>query len=1419
MDKRKLKFRGGLHKNLIGSQTSLNSGSSFETKSHNAEPSTSKITLLSNKTFSSQSQNKSSNEEIFTNNSKSSQGETSIRKSKTSNVVSSRKRKSLSFSESKDEDDDDLGAPLAESTVLKKRRDNSTVTQIECENINSKNISTTLQNISTTLNTQCEFVKFLHESGIKLNPVAPHILSKDIIIVRQKMKELLNSKKYEKAKLMELMKDYFDDEQNLENALNDMEIFVNSEVSHVLHSSSLIKILLQVSELHPEIYSSLLTKLNEAILVADSIETVPWAISLLQQFRFLDVVTNSDALTNSLEQLLESCPTWFQRELILVLPDIVTDKQHQAVAEILDKVLEDNSEITSLILDCMSNLNLGKEYLDEYKNKILNLLKTNIKVNAIPAVVKFILEDCTNMDIFKKTLTVLRNIDMQPLAGENVAECYQNQLDIVDTLKMNMLLSKSIINTAITVIKDIVKDPKPLDIILLLLIFSTTEIRRKNVETIFKQHIRSGFYRASLLNSLYNDYKQVVQELQPAALQLSSNLLKSDERVFIDFAIDWLRLQFICHKKNMFNQREILERIIFLMGDNDQTVKNALTFLCKMVTKEEERQCLAPHCNHLRILLEKMDNLGLQDVGTVNDLLQNLCINSSSVSDSLRDDLFILLQKQLSNFKPLYVLIKYEEIILNKHFFYFKLNYFRTKCKGVLAAVMAIKHLMKKDETSKAAYNLFNTVLNNVKNCPRSQALFYDQLTLIISETQDIDTEFIKNLSNFIEEEFVNTYMIDKSSYRGELVPKFGLNKAEDEPQNCVLTFENKKFGAIVPISFKLLRTCCIKLSKNGDLDAIDSLLGCGILMPENFDVAENSTMDLVICCINWFREIISGFVMQKDSLLQKQVLQRLDNLIYLQTELSTLFSLCDTKYQPSPCYFHHFPLPHFVKIEKKVGRKGKKGKKVSPEKSTSFSETRSWELGSLICSKNPTYFRRLDATIVHLLDIKLKLNTSQSKQHNVSVKQVCFIVKELLTIFELENNENFVRDLIELLPIICSKLQDIVDTLREERNNQNNEAARLLLCLLTKIFNWKGFESVTYNLLLREGLRTVASQINKNNVTLRSCKELVGESCKYFESLADIATQISLAITLINTCQSIMKHSESYTRENKEKYAKMAFGFLCLEWPDDKEFTSQYKAAVIGLLNSWIDNETLPLQTVTTILEWLPDETPKLVKPQDCLNRIPSIKRNNFHFLFKKIFDGLVNGVKIALPLANRDPERIEIWSEVAANVQKLVQISKALTTKNNVLIFMKHMPILLKYFLNLGMPVLEHNLKYQMDDVTRILKMMQGGTRYLHTICCDSSEKKDITLSKYIPAAKSVLERLLYSVKGMLVLNNSPAAFWMGNLVNKNLEGQEILSQSVSSEGNTLPSSDVIDNLTNVSSDILDSDSDDDLPGDDDI
>lgn len=110
---------------------------------------------------------------------------------------------------------------------------------------------------------------------------------------------------------------------------------------------------------------------------------------MLHQFRFLDTVVNVDTLTTNIEQLLETCPQWFQYELILFLPDILSDIQHQDIAEILMKMLEENCELTNVILNCIASFNFSKEYLEQYKIKVLHLLKTNMKVEFIPAVIRY----------------------------------------------------------------------------------------------------------------------------------------------------------------------------------------------------------------------------------------------------------------------------------------------------------------------------------------------------------------------------------------------------------------------------------------------------------------------------------------------------------------------------------------------------------------------------------------------------------------------------------------------------------------------------------------------------------------------------------------------------------------------------------------------------------------------------------------------------------------------------------------------------------------------------------------------------------------------------------------------------------------------------------------------------------------------
>lgn len=137
-----------------------------------------------------------------------------------------------------------------------------------------------------------------------------------------------------------------------------------------------------------KIGNCILINIHILYIFRDSLDEVPWAVLLLHQFRFLDTITDIDVLTTNIQQLLETCPLWFQHELILFLPDILSDTQHQIIAEILTKMLEENCELTNVILNCIASFNLGKEYLEEYKIKMLQLLKTNIKIEFIPIVIR-----------------------------------------------------------------------------------------------------------------------------------------------------------------------------------------------------------------------------------------------------------------------------------------------------------------------------------------------------------------------------------------------------------------------------------------------------------------------------------------------------------------------------------------------------------------------------------------------------------------------------------------------------------------------------------------------------------------------------------------------------------------------------------------------------------------------------------------------------------------------------------------------------------------------------------------------------------------------------------------------------------------------------------------------------------------------
>ena len=239
---------------------------------------------------------------------------------------------------------------------------------------------------------------------------------------------------------------------------------------------------------------------------------------------------------------------------------------------------------------------------------------------------------------------------MAPTKKEKVDEVYTNQVFMVNAIKTNIQLFKEVAQAAAAMIKT-TAEAVPLDIIISILLYQTTSAKKKIVESNVYSHIKDGYYKTSLLNIFYSGYKQVAKSFQSTSLNLAIQLLKVDSPTHVEFAIEWLRNMFISQSDTSYKQREIMEKLLNLMGSKDKTVKNALEVLCRMSNEDSERKILQQHAGFLRSFLEKIDNLQFDEVATLYHLFHGLCTQSEHIANTLNDDLAIIMQKQLCSSK------------------------------------------------------------------------------------------------------------------------------------------------------------------------------------------------------------------------------------------------------------------------------------------------------------------------------------------------------------------------------------------------------------------------------------------------------------------------------------------------------------------------------------------------------------------------------------------------------------------------------------------------------------------------------------------------------------------------------------------------------------------------------------------------
>ncbi|XP_054243597.1 Fanconi anemia group D2 protein [Indicator indicator] len=341
------------------------------------------------------------------------------------------------------------------------------------------------------------------------------------------------------------------------------------------------------------------------------------------------------------------------------------------------------------------------------------------------------------------------------------------------------------------------------------------------------------------------------------------------------------------------------------------------------------------------------------------------------------------------------------------------------------------------------------------------------------------------------------------------------------------------------------------------------------------------------------------------------------------------------------------------------------------------------------------------------------------------------------------------------------------------------------LLLTFRSLFAWNGFSQLENNDLLMSALQVLADRLKPEETEFLPLEELISESFQYLLNFQQSVPSFHCAFILTQLLIAIAE--KPMTGWKKEKMASLAKQFLCQSWvkpSGDQEKGSQFNSALHALLCVYLEHTDDILKAIEEISSV---GVPELINSakDGCSSTYPTLSRQTFPVFFKVMMAQLESSVRSIPAGKPSDSSEVQLekllqWNIAVRNFHILINLVKVFDSRLVLNICLKYGRLFVEAFLKLAMPLLDYSFKKHRDDVQSLLKTLQLSTRQLHHMCGHSKIRQDIGLTNHVPLLKKSLEQFVYRVKAMLAFNHCQEAFWVGILKNRDLQGEEILSQA---------------------------------------
>uniref|UniRef100_A0A672Q6D6 Fanconi anemia group D2 protein-like n=1 Tax=Sinocyclocheilus grahami TaxID=75366 RepID=A0A672Q6D6_SINGR len=1230
------------------------------------------------------------------------------------------------------------------------------------------------------------FVQFLKESGVTLTAGSTaNEIAADQVIFQKRLQQHLRKH----PRFPNIIKEFI---SALETYIEDPERFRNC--------------LLPCTQ----VINTLFEKLPEFMLEGVSEDGLNVPRLIINQLKWLDRIVDGKDLSSKLMQMVSVAPVEIQRDIITSLPEILEDSQHGDMAKEL---------LEQCVLPAVLQASQSRMKSKAMSSRVPSCNNGQDSVALVLEVIKSAIR-------FQKTISeAWLKVSSYNLDG---FFCFSFCLQVVDLLVLFILHS------------------------------TNANHSRRGAERVLKVKVRKGLIQENLLQKTFKGHAQVMRGYFPSILALAQGLLRSPDCFVVPFGGHMYKQAFTAF--DSYCQQEVVGSLVtHACSGVSGEVDVALELLCELVSQKPAE--MSQFTVFVKGILDYMDNLTSQQIRRLFHLLSCLAFGQEQHGGHIQDDMHIVIRKQLSSTVP-----KYKRIgIIGAVMMVGSMGACRNKPDGSQGGTLP-------KETHRQVMALLELVRSCSESSPEAAALYYDELANLL-QTCKLDPLVQAWIGKSVLEDFQEDFIVDLGpDLSGPFVFPASVmhNLDEDESQGGIainllpLMTQDQRVSPLCLSSFFRLLRLCEEVQHQGDLEEIDALLGCPLILTdmevvekvESLSKAEREFLcSLLFYTINWFRETVNAFCKQNDPEMKMKVVTRIQNITYLQSLLQTCLA-ATPGYTPPQANFDGESAEGMIPSSSSaLPKKGKKGKSVGdigklicaidrvspslfdhPEKENEKEKEKDAKSGVSLSSYGP-FFRELDVEALSVLQCGLlsrtlldtELHSKLREEVQLGPAELLFLLEDMwrkldfslasapakkapflksktdkavgFAHLQQKNAKEFATCCIELLPTLCTHLenchnhfqtllsehQGVVDAPGVDVKEQQLmcSAYQLLLQVLHTTFSWAGFSGLEHRALLKSALGVLAGRLKEDETDL-TLDQLSRHAFEYLQNFQSTVPSLNTALCLTQLLIVLSQYGGSNHRTYREQITSLARRFLCQEWvtaSGEKERGNKYNDALQTLLSIYLEHTDDVLKAVEEIAG---EGVPELLNAaKDANSRSwPTLNRQTFLVYYKSMMAELERAVR-KIPSSKQtdnqevQSEKLLTWNLAVRDFHILINLVKMFDSRPVLTVCLKYGRLFLESFLKLGMPLLDYSFKKHKEDVQSLLKTIQLSTRQLHHMCGHSKIRQDTGLTNHVPALKKNLEQFVYRVKAMLTLNHCQEAFWLGNLKNRDLKGEEILSQ----------------------------------------